>query len=556
MSVPYIFGTVLGGTTIPLSQLDANFEYLANNGTFTGTTSFQNITASGTLAVTGNTSLGGNLQLDGNLTVDGTINVYGLTTFYDLQIDNDFTFAGVTSSTATGTGAMVFGTAPTLTNAVFVTPILGTPQSGTLTNCTALPITTGVSGLGTNVSTALGVNVGTAGSFVVNGGVLGTPSSGTLANATGLPISTGVSGLGTNVATALAVNVDTNGAILVRAGALGTPSSGTLTSCTGLPLATGISGLGTNVATALAVNVGTAGSFVVNGGALGTPSSGTLSNVSGLPLTTGVTGVLPEANGGTGISSFGTGVATALGNATNAASGILVANANTHIGVGISAVSTAALKVKAGTATIAPVLLVSGTNLTTAAAGAIEYDGKVFYNTAVAAARQVVRTEQFATVGATPVSLSNSSTAAQNIFDAANDVLTVFDDTTYQFEALIYLSTGATSHTTAFGLGGTTTYTSILYFSQLFSSAATTITTVSSNLEVTTNNATVLNAASTDATTKIVIRGQMRVNVGGTVIPQITFSAGPTGTCQVNTNTFFRIAPIGTGTVAAVGNWA
>lgn len=42
-----------------------------------------------------------------------------------------------------------------LTSPTLVTPVLGTPSSGTLTSCTGLPISTGVSGLGTNVATFL-----------------------------------------------------------------------------------------------------------------------------------------------------------------------------------------------------------------------------------------------------------------------------------------------------------------------------------------------------------------------------------------------------------------
>jgi hypothetical protein len=46
-------------------------------------------------------------------------------------------------------------------------------------------ITPATTATGTGVVTALGVNTGTAGAFVVNGGALGTPSSGTVTNLTG-----------------------------------------------------------------------------------------------------------------------------------------------------------------------------------------------------------------------------------------------------------------------------------------------------------------------------------------------------------------------------------
>lgn len=79
----------------------------------------------------------------------------------------------------TGTGPAVFAIAPALVNAN-----LGTPSAAILTNASGLPLSTGITGFGANIATALGVAVGTGGAPVINGGALGTPSSGNASNLT------------------------------------------------------------------------------------------------------------------------------------------------------------------------------------------------------------------------------------------------------------------------------------------------------------------------------------------------------------------------------------
>jgi hypothetical protein len=86
------------------------------------------------------------------------------------------------------------------TNSTLVTPVLGTPASGTLTNCTGLPVATGISGLASgiatflatpssaNLRTALTDETGTGSAVFANTPTLVTPEIG-VATGTSLTLS-------------------------------------------------------------------------------------------------------------------------------------------------------------------------------------------------------------------------------------------------------------------------------------------------------------------------------------------------------------------------------
>lgn len=151
----------------------------------------------------------------------------------------------------TGSGALVFATSPTL-----VSPALGTPSAAVLTNATGLPVSTGVSGLGTGVATflatptsanlaaALTDETGTGAAVFANTPTLVTPvigaATGTSLSVTGQLTSTVATGTAplavtstTNVANLNASSL--SGGTFPAPGAIGgtTPAAGTFTTLTG-----------------------------------------------------------------------------------------------------------------------------------------------------------------------------------------------------------------------------------------------------------------------------------------------------------------------------------
>jgi hypothetical protein len=254
-------------------------------------------------------------------------------------------------------------------------------------------------------------------------------------------------------------------------------------------------GYGTTVATSNTIQLGnasvtdvktngsvTAASFKKSGGTSSqylmadgsTSTGGGVTSISG--GTTGLTpatattgavtlaGTLIVANGGTGATTAAAAL-TNLGAAPLASPTftgtvtIPTLSVSGNLGIGIT--PTANLHIKAGTATAntAPIKLTAGTNLTTAEAGAIEFDGTNLYFTNASNVRQTIATVSTAVLQEVIDEFSSASGVTGTLTDGKTSfALSQTPNTKIKVKMLI---NGIFISSTAYSLSGSTiTYTS------------------------------------------------------------------------------------------------
>ncbi len=212
---------------------------------------------------------------------------------------------------------------------------------------------------------------------------------------------------------------------------------------------------------------------------------------------------------------------------------ITIDNTGHNVKTGINTLApTAQLHVAAGTATAgtAPIKLTTGTNLTVAAAGALEYTTPQLFFTNGGGQRQEIPqiqqsrvvTQLNVTSSVTPVAITGLSA-------------TVVAGKTYRFEAKLYNTTDAGGSRTT--ISGTATATAIIYNTTQYTTG-----TINVGAQSTALNAEI--AANSNGVGFIDIVGTITVNAGGTLVPKFAQSSSNPVASSIKVGSTFVVTEI------------
>lgn len=150
-----------------------------------------------------------------------------------------------------------------------------------------------------------------------------------------------------------------------------------------------------------------------------------------------------------------------------------------------------------------------------------------------------------------------NGTATQAVFNTGMRTITLQASTTYMFEGqyLITAGAGTVSHTKAISFVLTTATMTSCNFSTVVGSPNTLNAGATGAFTGIFNAVTggVVNGATTATNCMIRFQGIMRVNAGGTLVPNIAFSAAPGTPCTTLVGSYLKFYPIGANTVDFVG---
>jgi hypothetical protein len=149
-----------------------------------------------------------------------------------------------------------------------------------------------------------------------------------------------------------------------------------------------------------------------------------------------------------------------------------------------------------------------------------------------------------------------TGTSVQSAFPTSGDVFTLEGSTTYEIEGMYLIDKSGTTCTTglAFALAGGASITSMKYIAQSQNVAKNTTGATVASIWVDQVAATVVNATATTAVA-IKFKGLIKMNAGGTLTPQIIFSASPTSPVMV-ADSYIKFTKIGTSTENVIGSIA